>query len=205
MLALDALHSGASIIGRGRRRVGVMRERLPMGHLGPDQPFPHAAFADVVAANDEFAATLHDAGLEGNAQRGLVIVTCIDSRIDPLGVVGMHAGDAYIVRNAGARVTDDVLRTLVLATTLMGADRILVMPHTGCRMAQGDEARIHATIAQRYGIDTRSLEFRTVADQIEALRTDLTRIRTLPYLRDDVAVGGAVYDVSTGRLHPAVA
>lgn len=176
-----------------------------MGHLGRDEPFPLEAFADVLAANVAFAATFHDADLTGRALRGLAIVTCIDSRIDTLGIVGMHAGDAYIVRNAGARVTDDVLRTLVLATTLMGVDRILVMPHTHCRMAQGDEPDIHATIAERYGIDTRSLEFRTVADQLEALRTDLTRIRTLPYLRRDVDVGGAIYDVESGRIEPVSA
>jgi carbonic anhydrase len=176
-----------------------------VGHLGRDEPFPLEDFADVLAANAEFAAAFHDADLTGRALRGLAIVTCIDSRIDTLGIVGMHAGDAYIVRNAGARVTDDVLRTLVLATTLMGVDRILVMPHTHCRMAQGDEPDIHATIAERYGIDTRSLEFRTVADQLEALRTDLTRIRTLPYLRRDVAVGGAIYDVESGRIEPVSA
>jgi carbonic anhydrase len=176
-----------------------------MGHLGPDQPFPHDAFADVLTGNEEFVAAFHDADLAGRANRGLAILTCIDSRIDSLAIVGMHAGDAYIMSNAGARVTDDVLRSIVLATTLMGVDRILVMPHTGCRMAQGDEPAIHATISERYGIDTRSLEFRTVADQLETLRTDLTRIRALPFLRPDVAVGGAIYDVTTGRLEPVTA
>jgi len=179
-----------------------MPEGQRMGHLGKDEPFPFDAFADVLAENAAFAESFHGSELTGRALRGLAIVTCIDSRIDTLGIVGMHAGDAYIVRNAGARVTDDVLRTLVLATTLMGVDRILVMPHTHCRMAQGDEPEIHATIAERYGIDTRSLEFRTVSDQLEALRTDLTRIRTLPFLRADVTVGGAIYDVTSGRLEP---
>ncbi len=107
-----------------------------------------------------------------------------------------------VVRNAGARVTDDVLRTLVLATTVLSVDRILIMPHTRCRMAQGDEPTLHATILREHGIDTRSLEFRTVADQLTALRDDLTRVRASPYLRPDVVVGGAIYDVTTGRLEP---
>jgi carbonic anhydrase len=58
----------------------------------------------------------------------------MDSRISPLAVVGMQAGDAKILRNAGARVTDDVLRTLVLASYLLGVNRVLVMPHAACRM-----------------------------------------------------------------------
>jgi carbonic anhydrase len=124
----------------------------------------------------------------------------MDSRISPLAVVGMQSGDAKILRNAGARVTEDVLRTLVLATYLLGVTRILVMPHTDCRMAQNDEAEIHATIEKQYGIDTRSLEFRTVSDQRKALEIDVNRIRSYPLLRDGVSVGGAIYNVSTGTL-----
>lgn len=173
-----------------------------MGTLGPDHPFPAGAFSDVLAANASYAEHFEVSGLTGRAERGLAILTCIDSRIDPLGIAGMHEGDAFVMRNAGARVTDDVLRSVVLATSLMGVDRILVMPHTGCAMAQRDEAGIHKTIAERYGVDTRSLEFRTVTDQVEALRTDVTRIRALPFLREGVEVAGAMYHVESGLLEP---
>lgn len=124
----------------------------------------------------------------------------MDSRISPLAVVGMQSGDAKILRNAGARVTEDVLRTLVLATYLLGVTRILVMPHTDCRMAQSEEAEIHATIEEQFGVDTRGLEFRTVLDQRKALETDVNRIRSYPLLRKGVSVGGAIYNVSTGTL-----
>jgi carbonic anhydrase len=119
-----------------------------------------------------------------------------------LGVVGLLEGDAFIIRNAGARVTDDVLRSVVLVTLLKGVDRVLVMPHTRCTMVQGDEADIHTQIAQRHGVDTRSLEFRTVSDQLAALRIDVTRIRSLPFLSDGVQVGGALYHVESGLLEP---
>ena len=109
----------------------------------------------------------------------------------------MKSGDAKILRNAGARVTDDVLRTLVLATYLLGVDRILVMPHTDCRMAQESEEEIHALIDGQYGIDTRSLEFKTVKDQNAALAIDVQKVRTYPLLRKGVVVGGAIYDVKT--------
>lgn len=164
--------------------------------------FPRESFADILVANSEFALGFSDSGLVGTARRGLAIITCMDSRINPLAVVGMEAGDVKILRNAGARVTDDVLRTLVLATYLLGVKRVLVMPHTDCRMTQDNESTIHEMILERHGVDTRSLEFRTVSDQRVALATDIARICAFPYLPDTLIVGGAIYNVHTGVLEP---
>ena len=160
-----------------------------------------AEFDDIFAANQAFANSFEHSHLTGTATRGLAIVTCMDSRISPLAVVGMQAGDAKILRNAGARVTDDVLRTLVLATYLLGVKRVLVMPHTDCRMANNSEAEIHAKINKQHGVDTRSIEFRTVDDQQSALIGDVIRIRTFPLLPKDLVVVGAIYDVATGLLN----
>lgn len=164
--------------------------------------FPKNQFEDILSANSQFANGFQHSELTGIALRGLAIVTCMDSRISPLAAVGMQAGDAKILRNAGARVTDDVLRTLVLASYLLGVNRVLVMPHTDCRMAIADEAAIHSTIKEQFGIDTRSLEFRTVSDQRAALIEDVARIRSYPLLQKGVSVAGAIYDVSTGQLEP---
>lgn len=160
-----------------------------------------SAFDDVLAANADFAKDFAYSGLTGRAARGLAVVTCMDSRIDPLGLLGLQSGDAKILRNAGARVTDDVLRTLVLAVYLLGVERVLVMPHTDCGMAKVTDADVH-DLTQLRGVDTRSLEFHTVPDQDAALRHDLTRIRTSPFLPKDMPIGGAIYDVHTGRLLP---
>jgi carbonic anhydrase len=164
--------------------------------------FPLDSFTSELAANDEYIKTFKYSGLTGVAQKGLAIVTCMDSRINPLSVMGMQSGDAKILRNAGARVTEDVLRTLVLATYLLGVKKILVMPHTNCRMASAEEEDIHAYIQNEFGVDTRSLEFRTVKDQEAALATDVNRIRAFPFLSKGVVVGGAIYDVTTGKITP---
>ena len=164
--------------------------------------FPHEEFADAFAANEEYVKGFKYSGLTGVAQEGMAIVTCMDSRINPLSVIGMRSGDAKILRNAGARVTEDVLRTLVLATYLLGVNRILIMPHTNCRMAMSEEADIHNLIEEQYGVDTRSLEFRTVSDQNKALVTDVNCVRSYPFLRKGVEVGGAIYDVATGKITP---
>ncbi|MHB0927434.1 MAG: beta-class carbonic anhydrase [Candidatus Nanopelagicales bacterium] len=173
-----------------------------MTYLAQEHGFPDDVFADVVAANATYARNFKDAHLTGKAVQGLAIITCMDSRIEPLAIVGMRPGDVKIIRNAGARVTEDVLRTLVLATHLLGVRRILVMPHTDCRMASGTEAEVHAQILAASGMDTRSLEIRTERDQEQALRSDLTRIRAFPLLHPQVDVAGAIYNVSSGLLQP---
>jgi carbonic anhydrase len=164
--------------------------------------FPNSEFSDVLDANGTFVKVFQHSELTGTARKGLAIVTCMDSRISPLDVVGMQAGDAKILRNAGARVTEDVLRTLVLASYLLGVTRVLVMPHTDCRMAISDEASIHATIKNQFGVDTSSLEFRTSSNQRESLVEDVARIRSYPLLHKGVSVAGAIYNVSTGQLEP---
>jgi carbonic anhydrase len=164
------------------------------------EEFDAAQFVDLISANSEYAQTFKYSDLTGSAARGLAIVTCMDSRINPLSVVGMRSGDAKILRNAGARVTEDVLRTIVLATYLLNVDRILVMPHTDCRMAQSDESTLHDEIERQYGVDTRSLEFRVTKDQEAALKSDITRIRAYPLIREGVSVAGAIYDVKSGKI-----
>lgn len=159
-----------------------------------------ADFSDLERANQEFVKNFAPEGLSGVAVKGLAIITCMDSRIAPLAIVGMKPGDAKILRNAGARVTEDVLRTLVLATHLLGVNRVLVMPHTDCKMATGSEPEIHQAIFEASGVDTRSMEIRTVTDQRAALELDITRLKTYPLLPKDLNVAGGFYDVSTGHL-----
>jgi carbonic anhydrase len=156
-------------------------------------------FADVLAANEAYAAGFELNGLEARAAKGLAILTCIDSRIEPLTLLGLRPGDAKILRNAGARVTDDVLRTLVLATFLLGVDRAMVIAHTDCRMAAGTEEEVHAAVAEAGGPDTRSLAFLVTDDPAASVREDVQRIRSWPYL-SQLRVGGFVYDVHSGAL-----
>jgi carbonic anhydrase len=158
------------------------------------------AFADVLAANQNYAEKFALRGLEPLAARGLAVLTCMDSRIEPLAMLGLRPGDAKILRNAGARVTDDVLRTLVVAAHLLEVDRVLLVPHTKCRMSTASADELHEAILARSGRDTRSLDLRPVSDVRAALRHDVQRVRSWPFLPEGLPVLGAVYDVDTGRL-----
>ncbi len=162
------------------------------------------SFDDVLSANAVYAEHFEDPGRPGKAARGLAVVTCMDSRISPLEMLGLKPGDAKILRNAGARVTNDVLRTLVLAVHLLGVERVLLVAHTDCRMTKVTDADVHATIAAESGVDTRSLDFHTIPDQQGTLARDVQRIRSSPYLPGGFPVLGCVYDVSTGSIAVAV-
>jgi carbonic anhydrase len=156
-------------------------------------------FADVLAANAAYTRDFRLAGLQARAARGLSVLTCMDSRIEPLAMLGLQPGDAKILRNAGARVTDDVLRTLVLASYLLGVDRTMIIAHTDCRMAAGSEDDVHAAMDAAGGPDTRSLSFLVTDDQEATLRADVQRVRSWPYLTN-LSVGGFLYDVGTGSI-----
>ena len=172
----------------------------PSSSVHPELSDPsHNPFSAELEANDAYASGFALGGLDARAARGLAVLTCFDSRVEPLAMLGLKPGDAKILRNAGARVTDDVLRTLVLASYLLGVDRAMLVAHTRCRMGAGTEEDVHAAVSANGGPDTRSLSFLVTDDQEATVMGDVQRIRSWPYLRN-LHVGGFIYDVDTGRL-----
>jgi carbonic anhydrase len=156
-------------------------------------------FADLLRANAVYARNFSPAGLDGRAARGLAVLTCIDSRIDPLAMLGLKAGDAKIIRNAGARVTDEVLTTLVIARYLLDVGRLMVIAHTDCRMVAASEDELHRAIWESGGPETSDLSFHASAEQAASVRADVERVRSFSRL-ETLQVGGFVYDVTTGLL-----
>ena len=159
-------------------------------------------FDDLLAANRAFAENFPYSGFDGVARAGVALVTCMDSRIDPLGILGLKAGDAKIFRNPGGRVTDAALDALVLSTHLLGVDRILVVPHTRCAMASSTEEQLHERVTASAGVDSTWQPFHVITDQVASLRQDLHKVRSHPLIRKGVPVGGFIYDVDTGLLNP---
>jgi carbonic anhydrase len=164
---------------------------------------PRAAnddFGDLLAANEEYAARFTMQGFDGIAHAGVAIVTCMDSRIDPLAMVGLRPGDAKIFRNPGGRVTDQAMEALVLGVHLLRVDRVLVVPHTRCAMASSTLEEVQRRVGGSAGQDASWLTFGVVDDQERALRADVAKVRSHPLVPSSVAVGGFLYDVDTGRL-----
>ena len=161
-------------------------------------------FEDLLEANRRFAENFTLAGFDGIAHAGVAIVTCMDSRIDPLGVVGLQPGDAKIFRNPGGRVTDQALEALVLAVHLLNVNRVLVIPHTRCAMASSTQSELRERVGASAGTDASWQRFSVVEDQVAALQEDVRRVTSHPLIPDTVKVGGFLYDVDTGLLDQQV-
>ncbi len=161
-------------------------------------------FSDLLAANEAYAARFTMQGFDGIAHAGVAIVTCMDSRIDPLAMVGLRPGDAKIFRNPGGRVTDQAMEALVLGVHLLRVERVLVVPHTRCAMASSTLEEVQRRVGESAGQDASWLTFGVVADQERALRADVAKVRSHPLVPDSVAVGGFLYDVDSGRLRRVV-
>lgn len=157
-------------------------------------------FDDLIEANRTYAADFRLSGFDGIAHAGVAMVTCMDSRIDPLQMIGLVPGDAKILRNPGGRVTDAALVALVVGVTLLEVERILIIEHTSCAMAGSTEDELKALIGQRAGADASWMTVGAISDQASTVRADVLRVRSHPLIGDDIAVAGFIYDVETGLL-----
>jgi carbonic anhydrase len=157
-------------------------------------------FGDLLAANRTFAEHFSLQGFDGVARAGVATVTCMDSRIAPLQMLGLSPGDAKIFRNPGGRVTDAALEAIVLGVHLLNVKRVLVIPHTRCAVASNTAAELRDRVSASAGQDASWQVFHVVEDQEAALREDVRKVRTHPLVPETVAVGGFLYDVDTGLL-----
>ncbi len=152
----------------------------------------------LLAANATWAESteLGDVG-DPRPRRRVAVVTCMDARIDVFAVLGLRLGEAHVLRNAGGRVTDDVLRSLTLSCHVLGVDTVVVMQHTACGLAGVTDAELRA----RTGAD---LEFLPIGDHLAALREDVDQLVGTPHLEPIRTIAGLVYDVATGRVADSV-
>ena len=157
-------------------------------------------FEDLLSANAAYAADFQLGGFDGVARAGVAIVTCMDSRIDPLAMVGLKPGDAKIFRNPGGRISPDAMEALVLATHLLNVNRILIVPHTRCAVASNSAPELLARITASAGQDASWLPLHVIDDQVRALSEDVHKVTSHPLIPDTVEVGGFIYDVDSGRL-----
>ena len=165
----------------------------------PDDHAP-GPFDDLLEANRQFARTFDSSGFDGVAHAGIAVVTCMDSRIVPLDMLGLSLGDAKIFRNPGGRVTPQALEALVLGVHLLHVERILVIPHTRCAMASTTLEELRERVGESAGLDASWQPFNVVEDQRAALEDDVRSVRTHPLIPDTIQVGGFLYDVDTGLI-----
>lgn len=156
-------------------------------------------FDELLDANERHAATFAAGHLPPEPARRLVVVTCMDARIDVLAVLGLQPGDAHVLRNAGGRVSDDVIRSLLVSTRLLGTRIVVVMHHTECGMSKISQRDIDELLGDISEEHRETFDLLAIEDQQQALRADVDAVRTSPLL-PEVEVAGFLYDVTTGQV-----
>ena len=156
---------------------------------------------EILAANAAYAEQFRYGGMEALPARRLAVVTCMDARIDPLQVFGLRVGDAKIMRNAGGRASNDVIRSLAVAVHVLGVQRIALAQHTRCGMASRTAEEIQRLVGDATGADASFVDFMAIGpEQERCVREDVVRLRGSTLLPHSVDVAGFLYDVDDGRL-----
>lgn len=165
-----------------------------------------STFDDLLAANDDHVSQFINGHLPAPPARALAVLTCMDARILPLQALGLGPGDAHVIRNAGGRVTDDALRSLLVGVHTMGVRSIAVIHHTECGVAKTTDEEFRQAVLSATGNDPASdgIRLLAIADPDQALADDVRALASSPLLPAGVQVAGFRYDIRTGRLDQVV-
>jgi carbonic anhydrase len=174
---------------------------------------------EVLAANADYAKTFgNKADLPLPPDRHFAILTCMDARLDPAKFAGLREGDAHVFRNAGGRVTEDAIRSLVVSYKLLGTREWFIIHHTDCGMEYADNATISSLLAQSLNparldengwhdrqddsgtTDGEFVNWLTIKDPIQSICADVRRLSYHPLVPKSILIYGYLYDVRTGML-----
>ncbi len=155
---------------------------------------------DLVHRNASYAATFSRQGAPSAPTQRLAVVACMDARMDVEDILGIHRGEAHVIRNAGGVLTDDVVRSLVLSQRSLGTREVILLHHTKCGLHGVDESQFRADLEAELGTaPTWSLE--SFSDPFEDTQQALEGLRNNPFLPNREHITGFVYDVDSGVLH----
>ena len=157
-------------------------------------------FENFLKANQAYVELHGDLHLSIKPKTKVAIVTCMDSRLHVAPALGLALGDAHILRNAGGRVTEDMIRSLVISQQQMGTREIVVLHHTDCGAQTFNNEDFQEHLKCEFGVDVSDQDFLPFQDIDESVREDMQLLRESPLIPEDVIISGAVYDVDTGCM-----
>jgi carbonic anhydrase len=157
-----------------------------------------SAIDDLVRRNREYAPGF-PGDLPAKPAIGVAVLTCMDARLHVGRLLGLAEGEAHVIRNAGAAVTDDVIRSLAVSQRLLGTREVMVITHTDCGMRTFSGAEFHAALEQETGATPNWQPEEFVDPEVDARRS-VERLTSSPFLASTDAVRGFVFDVKDGSL-----
>ena len=149
--------------------------------------------------NEEYASTFDKGDLPMPPGKQIAVVTCMDARLSPYVMLGLHEGDAHVIRNAGGVITDDEIRSLVISQRLLGTHEIMLIQHTDCGMLTFSDDEFKQQIHEEVGMKPH-FAMESFSDLDENVRQSIARIKSSPFIPNKESVRGFVYEVETGRL-----
>jgi carbonic anhydrase len=156
---------------------------------------------EYLANNAEYAKTF-SGPLPLPPSKHVAVLACMDARLDVYGILGLGAGEAHVIRNAGGVVTDDEIRSLAISQRLLGTSEIILIHHTDCGMLTFTDDGFKRSIQDETGIKP-EWAAESFTDLDEDVRQSIARIKASPFVVHTEAVRGFVFDVATGVLREA--
>jgi carbonic anhydrase len=153
---------------------------------------------DLLANNAEYAASF-SGPLPMPPAKGVAVLACMDARLDVYRLLGLHEGEAHVIRNAGGVVTDDEIRSLAISQRLLGTEEIILIHHTDCGMLTFTDDEFKRSVQDDVGIKP-EWAVEAFPDLDEDVRQSIARIQASPFIPRKDSVRGFVYEVETGRL-----
>jgi len=148
---------------------------------------------------EAYAASFDKGDLPLPPSRKVAVIACMDARLNVYGLLGLHEGDAHVIRNAGGVVTDDEIRSLSISQRLLGTEEIILIHHTDCGMLTFTDDEFRNAVQVETGIKP-EWAAEAFSDLDEDVRQSIARIKASPFIPKTDAVRGFVYDVHTGEL-----
>lgn len=156
---------------------------------------------ETLKANEEYARSFSQSQLPMPPGRKLAVVACMDARLDIPRILGLKAGEAHIIRNAGGIADESALRSLIISQKLLGTQEFMFIHHTDCGMLTFKEEELGAKLRKETGSAAVAPgRFYAFSNLDEDVREQVHKIKTHPWILKNTSVRGFVYDVKSGKL-----
>jgi carbonic anhydrase len=152
-----------------------------------------------LAHNAEYASSFKGP-LPMPPSKHVAVVACMDARLDVYRLLGIHEGEAHVIRNAGGVVTDDAIRSLAISQRLLGTKEIILIHHTDCGMLTFNDDDFKDDIQKETGVKP-PWAAEAFPDIAEDVKQSLRRIENSPFVTKHESLRGFIFDVATGKLN----
>ncbi len=164
----------------------------------------------LIDRNLEFASSFNQGDLALPPRLSILILTCLDARVDPAHLFRLELGDAVVMRNIGGRVTDEIIEQIAILRGLavaagVAAFEVAVVHHTDCGASRFANPQVRQKIGQTAGTGEAAIERLAITDPRISVAEDLDRLRAAPTLPDELVVAAYVYDVTDGHVREIIA